>query len=462
MRVGIVSPVLVQLPGVASAWEADAGADELVEIARAADRLGYQHLTCSEHVAVPREEAEVRGGTYWDPLATLSYLAAVTRRLRLLTHVLVLGYHHPLAIAKRYGTLDRLSRGRLVLGVGVGSLREEFELLGASFDDRGPRADDAMRALRAALSSREPTYRGAHHAFEGFVIEPHAVQHRLPLWVGGRTARSLRRAVDLAEGWVPFGLRRAELARMLETAAPPAGFEVVLGAGRPMDPQGDPEGAMGAVQRSREAGATIVNVALAAASASHYVRAARGARRAGRPHPAPTPASRGRRMSDADRIAALERRVAQFEDHLGVLQVTSAYGPLVDAGLAEEVAALWAPDGTYDDDADARPLRGRDAIAAMVRSGAHHRLIHEGCGHVVGPPAIHVEGDEATATCYSLLVRHDPDGPGHRVARLSANRWELRRGEDGWRVTRRTNRLLDGRPEGRELLADSDTTTRST
>lgn len=168
-------------------------------------------------------------------------------------------------------------------------------------------------------------------------------------------------------------------------------------------------------------------------------------------------------MSEADRIAALERRVAQLEDQLGVLQVTSAYGPLVDAGLAEEVAALWEPDGTYDYDTDARPLRGREAIAAMVRSDAHQRFIHEGCGHVVGPPTIHVDGDEATATCYSLLVRRDVDGSGYRVARLSANRWELRRGEHGWRVTRRTNRLLDGRDEGRELLGGSrDTTTRST
>lgn len=167
-------------------------------------------------------------------------------------------------------------------------------------------------------------------------------------------------------------------------------------------------------------------------------------------------------MSDADRIAALERRVAQLENHLGVLQVTSAYGPLVDAGLAEEVAALWEPDGTYDYDEDARPLRGRDAIAAMVRSEAHQGFIHQGCGHVLGPPAILIEGDEATATCYSLLVRHDPDGGGYRVARLSANRWELRRGDDGWLVTRRTNRLLDGRPGGRELLAGSITTRRST
>jgi alkanesulfonate monooxygenase SsuD/methylene tetrahydromethanopterin reductase-like flavin-dependent oxidoreductase (luciferase family) len=106
----------------------------------------------------------------------------------------------------------------VILGVGVGSLREEFELLDASFDDRGPRADDAMRALRAALSKREPEYHGPYYDFSGFVVDPHACQARVPLWVGGRTARSLRRAVALGDGWAPFGLRTAELGEMLARA----------------------------------------------------------------------------------------------------------------------------------------------------------------------------------------------------------------------------------------------------
>ena len=76
---------------------------------------------------------------YWDPLATFGYLAARTERIRFATHVLVLAYHHPLEIAKRYGTLDRVSNGRVILGVGVGTLKEEFDLIGAPFDDRGPR-----------------------------------------------------------------------------------------------------------------------------------------------------------------------------------------------------------------------------------------------------------------------------------------------------------------------------------
>ena len=107
----------------------------------------------------------------------------------------MLGYHHPVALAKRYGTLDRISAGRLMLGVGVGSLREEFELLGVPFEDRGARADDTLPALRAALAGPTPSYKGDYVSFDGITIDPCAVQQQVPLLVGGRTLRSLRRAI---------------------------------------------------------------------------------------------------------------------------------------------------------------------------------------------------------------------------------------------------------------------------
>ena len=91
MRIGIVSPIVTANPGAHSDWEAAAGIAELATIAEAADRLGFDHLTCSEHVAVPAGVAEQRGATYWDPLVTLSYLAARTTDIRLVTQVLVLG-----------------------------------------------------------------------------------------------------------------------------------------------------------------------------------------------------------------------------------------------------------------------------------------------------------------------------------------------------------------------------------
>ncbi|WP_141014793.1 LLM class F420-dependent oxidoreductase [Nocardioides sambongensis] len=270
LRIGLVSPVVTRLPGAFNAWEADAGIAELAQVAVAADRLGYDHLTCSEHVAVPTAVAEQRGGTYWDPLATFGYLAAQTSRIRLATQVLVLGYHHPLAIAKRYGTLDAVSGGRLVLGVGVGSLEEEFDLLGADFGGRGARADDAMRALRASLGDRSPSYAGSHYAFDGLVVEPHAVQEQVPLWVGGQGARSLRRAVELGDGWVPFG-RLSELGALVADADLPTGFEIVLGPGQALDPIGDRAKTEERLGRVADAGATVVSVKIAADSVGAYV-----------------------------------------------------------------------------------------------------------------------------------------------------------------------------------------------
>jgi probable F420-dependent oxidoreductase len=283
VKLGIVTPVVTRLPGAHARWEESAGIEEITRVAVEAERLGYHHLTCSDHVGIPSEIAKVRGSTYWDPLATLAYLAARTSTIRLATHVLVLGYHHPLEIAKRYGTLDRVSDGRVILGVGVGSLQQEFELLDASFVDRGARADDAIRALRAAWAQREPSHAGNFYAFDGFVVDPHAVNPQTPIWVGGRTLRSLRRAVELADGWVPFGIRRPDLAEMIarardteawatrvaRTDAPP--FEVVLQNEHPFDPVDEHERVDEATGRLADAGATILNVRFVHHSVDHYV-----------------------------------------------------------------------------------------------------------------------------------------------------------------------------------------------
>lgn len=280
MRLGLVTPILTRHPAHDAAWTADAGPEALRAIAVAADRLGFHHLTCSEHVAIPRSAVATRGACYWDPLATFGFLAAVTTRLRFVTHVLVLGYHHPLAIAKRYGTLDRLCGGRLVLGVGVGSLAEEFALLGAPFADRGPRFVDAVRALRAAFGRTDPQYAGTHHRFADVVVEPCGVQPAVPLWIGGRSARSLRRAIELADGWDPFGLGldalAALLARARETAAwhaRPAPLELVLPLERVLDPVDPAERRelLDLVARHRALGTTILHCRFRHRSLAHYL-----------------------------------------------------------------------------------------------------------------------------------------------------------------------------------------------
>jgi probable F420-dependent oxidoreductase len=271
VRLSVATPVVTAMPGAHARWEETATIDDLARIAEAADRLGYHHLVCSEHVGVPASEAGRRGARYWDPLATFGYLAARTERIRLATNVLVLGYHHPIEIAKRYGTLDLVSGGRLILGVGVGTLREEFELLGVPFEDRGTRADDALRALRASLSQPQPSYDGEHYSFGGLIVDPCAMQERVPIWVGGRTVRSLRRAVELADGWCPFAVTPPQVTDWLGRFEVPTGFEVVLGPARPLDPVAEPQVAADALGELRDAGATIVASTFVHHSLEHYL-----------------------------------------------------------------------------------------------------------------------------------------------------------------------------------------------
>lgn len=213
---GIVTPVLHMNPRFdPPGWEADGTIDDVVAVTEAAERAGYDWVACSEHIAVPEPAAGVRGARYYDPFTTLGYLAARTRRVRLLTHMMVLPYHHPLELVKRLGTLDMLSGGRLILGVGVGSLRPEFEVLGHAFEGRGERADEAIKAIRSAWGNRTPEFHGKFYDFSGFIVEPSGVARTLPVWVGGRTKRSLRRAAQLGDAWMPFRLLVDELEAVL-------------------------------------------------------------------------------------------------------------------------------------------------------------------------------------------------------------------------------------------------------
>lgn len=150
-----------------------------------------------------------------------------------------------------------------------------------------------------------------------------------------------------------------------------------------------------------------------------------------------------------DRIAALERRLQLLEDEREITRLVTAYGPFVDAGCADEVAALWDEDGVYD--VDEIHLAGREELAAMVRSKGHQRFLTGGCAHFLGPAHVTVDGDSAIAVCHSLLVVHGDDG--FRVRRATAHHFTFDRGADGWRTGTRTSRVLDGRAEARDLLA---------
>ena len=275
MKLGVWLPVVSSHPRYqAPAWEGDGGPAELTAISQAADELGYDCICTPEHVALPAGRRE--GTLYWDPLSTLGFIAARTSRVRLVPLVLVLGYHHPLEIAKRYGTLDRLSGGRVVLGLGVGGTEGEFELLGASFADRGARADDSLAAIRASLGTTTPHYHGRFFSFSGMIVEP-TLPATTRLWIGGGSRRALRRALGSAHGWAPTGLYPAELGALLAELDPgrqrPEDFEVVfLPRGEhKVDPLGDPATVRSFLDEIRKAGVTTLLPRIPSQSAAHYV-----------------------------------------------------------------------------------------------------------------------------------------------------------------------------------------------
>ncbi|WP_372733494.1 nuclear transport factor 2 family protein [Nocardioides sp.] len=148
------------------------------------------------------------------------------------------------------------------------------------------------------------------------------------------------------------------------------------------------------------------------------------------------------------RLAALEARVQRLEDELAITRLVASYGPLVDAGEADAVAALWTEDGVYD--VEGWSMSSRDDLRAMVRSEGHQHLITGGCSHFLGPAHVVIDADTAVAVCESILVRHR-EGT-FSVRRAGANRFELIRTPEGWRVVHRKTRVLDGSEEARALL----------
>jgi alkanesulfonate monooxygenase SsuD/methylene tetrahydromethanopterin reductase-like flavin-dependent oxidoreductase (luciferase family) len=154
----------------------------LREWGRITEGLGLDLLMVSDHVVVTPDVAVRYPEPFFEPFTTLSWLAAITTRVRLGTTVIVLPYRHPLLLARMVGNLDELSGGRLVLGVGAGGARQEFEALGVPFAERGRLTDEYLAALREARSAQSP----------------------VPIWVGGNSAAAIRRAIKFDAAWHPL------------------------------------------------------------------------------------------------------------------------------------------------------------------------------------------------------------------------------------------------------------------
>jgi probable F420-dependent oxidoreductase len=279
LRIGIITPVVHINPRFdPPAWENTGTVDDVIAIAQAAEELGYDWVSCPEHIAIPYDATGARGPRYWDPVATLSYVAAHTRRIGLLGHIVVLSYHHPLEIVKRWGTLDLLSNGRVILGVGVGSLQREFELLGREFTGRGARGDDAIHAIRASWGQHIPSYDGTHFTFHDMVVEPSGLPRPVEIWVGGQSRRSLKRAAELGDAWIPFRLTPEDLRDLAADeeinqikGARERPLAQILSPEPPLDPMAEPEATRERLATLIEVGATGFSLRFVHQSRAHYI-----------------------------------------------------------------------------------------------------------------------------------------------------------------------------------------------
>jgi len=204
---GMQLPITAQSTVFAAPWEASAGTDEIRRIAQACDAAGFFYLAVCDHVCVPREQAKAMSTVWYDTVATLGFLAAATTTVRLMSYVYIAPYRHPLATAKAFATLDALSGGRVILGVGAGHLQGEFETLGVDFAKRGRLLDEAIDLIKAAFTAEYPIHDGETWSVHERGMRPRPVQQpRPPIWVGGSTKAALRRAAERGDGWLPQGV----------------------------------------------------------------------------------------------------------------------------------------------------------------------------------------------------------------------------------------------------------------
>ena len=194
------------------------GPRDLARIASEGEAMGYDYCTISDHVMIPRDiEAKYpysdtgefpgrAGGDRHEQLTAVTFVAAKTSKLRLVTSVTVVPHRPPVLTAKTLATIDVLSEGRFTWGIGVGWCKEEFEAVGTEpFEERGAVTDETIAVCRELWGNQNPSYSGKYAKFSNVFFQPPPVQKRIPIWVGGESGPAMRRTAKLGDAWYPIG-----------------------------------------------------------------------------------------------------------------------------------------------------------------------------------------------------------------------------------------------------------------
>ncbi len=204
---GMQLPIQTLTKTLRAEWEPDATASDLVAVAQQCEKAGFDFIGVCDHIAIPDDDYSAHMTTTWyDTVATLSYLAAQTSTIKLLSVVWIAVYRHPLQTAKSFATLDHLSGGRVIMGVGAGHVAGEFQALGVDFTKRGRLLNECLDAIQAALGpGAYSSFAGETWSWENCGVGPKPVQENIPIWVGGTTPAAFRRVGQRGDGWIPMG-----------------------------------------------------------------------------------------------------------------------------------------------------------------------------------------------------------------------------------------------------------------
>ncbi len=273
MKFGLVGFPLGQLYSSVDVPPSDA----VTRIARAAEEGGFDFVCAQDHILSPREWADAGAGATWfDPFVVLSWAAAVTTRVQLVTDVLIAPYRSPFHIAKTMGSLDVMSGGRTICGLAAGYLKREFRILDVEFERRGDLTDETIEALKVAWSQEWFDFDGHYFTAQNVAISPRPAR-RPPIWIGGNSMRALRRAAEHADGWTPFRCPPQEMKAVLARHDLPAGFSVSIplrhGVYTADNERIDVASVLRQVEEYEAAGATHLKIGFKGPTLDGYLRA---------------------------------------------------------------------------------------------------------------------------------------------------------------------------------------------